>query len=99
MGGLLHDSVTRFVAQLIVILAAARVLGLIARRIGQPQVVAEIIVGVVLGPSVVGRLAPGPGGFACRRALRLRRARPAGRARRDLFTYLGARAESGGAAG
>ena len=38
------------------VLAACRVVGLVARRFGQPQVVAEMITGVLLGPSVFGLL-------------------------------------------
>jgi Kef-type K+ transport system membrane component KefB len=48
-----------FFLELAVILAACRVVGLLARRIGQPQVVGEMIAGVVLGPSLLGLLAPG----------------------------------------
>jgi Kef-type K+ transport system membrane component KefB len=55
---LVDDPLTRFIAQIVVIVAAARLLGRIARRFGQPAVVAEIIAGIVLGPSVLGWLAP-----------------------------------------
>lgn len=48
-----------FFLELAVILAVCRVVGLAARRIGQPQVVGEMIAGVVLGPSLLGVLAPG----------------------------------------
>jgi Kef-type K+ transport system membrane component KefB len=58
MDWLLHDSSTRFVAQVAVIVAAAQLVGRLARRIGQPIVVAEIVAGIALGPSVLGRLAP-----------------------------------------
>jgi Kef-type K+ transport system membrane component KefB len=47
-----------FFLQIAVILLACRVVGLIARRFGQPQVVAEMITGVLLGPSLFGWLAP-----------------------------------------
>ena len=47
-----------FFLQIAVILLACRVVGLIARRLGQPQVVAEMITGVLLGPSLFGWLAP-----------------------------------------
>lgn len=39
---------------LALILVAARVFGALARKVGQPGVVGEIIAGVVLGPSVLG---------------------------------------------
>jgi Kef-type K+ transport system membrane component KefB len=44
----------RFFLQLAVVLAACRVVGLGARFLGQPQVVAEMLTGVILGPSVFG---------------------------------------------
>ena len=44
----------RFFLQLAVVLAACRVVGLGARYLGQPQVVAEMLTGVLLGPSVFG---------------------------------------------
>jgi Kef-type K+ transport system membrane component KefB len=43
---------------LFAILAAAQVLGALARRIGQPPVVGEIVAGIVLGPSLLGALSP-----------------------------------------
>jgi Kef-type K+ transport system membrane component KefB len=48
----------RVFLQLAVLLAACRVVGRLARRFGQPQVVAEMITGVLLGPSLFGLLAP-----------------------------------------
>jgi Kef-type K+ transport system membrane component KefB len=47
-----------FFLQMFVILAAARVVGSLARRFGQPQVVGEMIAGVLLGPSLFGYFAP-----------------------------------------
>jgi Kef-type K+ transport system membrane component KefB len=44
--------------QLSVILATARVLAMLVRRLGQPPVVGEMIAGLVLGPLVFGALAP-----------------------------------------
>ena len=58
MTWLIDDPLTRFIAQIVVIVAAARLLGRVARRFGQPAVVAEIIAGIILGPSVLGWLAP-----------------------------------------
>lgn len=46
-------------AQLIVILIAARAVGYAASRIGQSRVVGEIVAGLVLGPSLLGVLFPG----------------------------------------
>lgn len=48
-----------FFLQLTVIIAACKLAGLAAQRVGQPQVVGEMIAGVVLGPSLLGRMAPG----------------------------------------
>ena len=48
-----------FFLQLAVILATCRVCGWVFRYFGQPQVVAERIAGVLLGPSLLGWLAPG----------------------------------------
>ncbi len=47
-----------FFAQLAIILLACRVVGAVAKRFGQPQVVAEMITGVMLGPSLFGWLLP-----------------------------------------
>jgi Kef-type K+ transport system membrane component KefB len=48
-----------FLLQIAVVLAAARVVGLAFRRIGQPQVVGEMVAGILLGPSLLGWAAPG----------------------------------------
>ncbi len=47
-----------FFLQLATILVTIRVVGLAARAFGQPQVVGEMITGVLLGPSLMGWLAP-----------------------------------------
>ena len=44
--------------QIIVILLAARVAGALVRRLGQPQVVGEMLAGIALGPSLLGAYAP-----------------------------------------
>ncbi len=49
----------RLFLQLAVILAVCRVVGWLVRPLGQPQVVAEMIAGVLLGPSLLGWVAPG----------------------------------------
>ena len=51
-------SVDRFLLLLAVILVAAKVLGELAERIGQPAVVGELIAGVILGPSIIGFVDP-----------------------------------------
>ena len=45
-----------FWAELLALLAVARLLGAAARRWGQPVVVGELAAGVLLGPSVLGGL-------------------------------------------
>ncbi len=47
-----------FFLQMFVILAVCRLVGALARRIGQPQVVGEMIAGVLLGPSLFGLCFP-----------------------------------------
>ncbi|MCX6882687.1 MAG: cation:proton antiporter, partial [Verrucomicrobia bacterium] len=48
----------QFFLQIAVILAVCQGVGLVARRFGQPQVVAEMIAGVLLGPSLLGLFWP-----------------------------------------
>jgi Kef-type K+ transport system membrane component KefB len=48
-----------FFLQLGVILLTCRLVGWIAARVGQPQVVAEMVAGFLMGPSLFGLLAPG----------------------------------------
>ncbi len=48
----------QFFFQIAVILAACQIVGAIAKRFGQPQVVAEMVTGVILGPSVFGLFWP-----------------------------------------
>src|ERR1700704_6573658 len=48
----------QFLLQLAVILLFCRLVGAIALRFGQPQVVAEMVAGVLLGPSLFGWLWP-----------------------------------------
>lgn len=54
----LHLAV-QFFLQLAVILLFCRLVGAIAVRFGQPQVVAEMLAGVLLGPSLFGLIWPG----------------------------------------
>jgi Kef-type K+ transport system membrane component KefB len=51
-------SVEQFLLLLAVILVAAKFLGELAERIGQPAVVGELLAGVLLGPSVIGLVDP-----------------------------------------
>jgi Kef-type K+ transport system membrane component KefB len=48
-----------FILQLIVIMIVARIMGYLFQIIGQPLVLGEIVAGLILGPSVLGSIAPG----------------------------------------
>ncbi|MFC4587156.1 cation:proton antiporter [Sphaerisporangium corydalis] len=39
---------------LVIVLGAARLLGLLAKRVGQPPVIGEIVAGILLGPTLLG---------------------------------------------
>lgn len=47
-----------FFLQIAVIIAASQLVGRLAQRVGQPQVVGEMIAGVLLGPSLFGLFLP-----------------------------------------
>jgi len=51
-------SLERLILSVGAILLAARALGWAFQRIGQPHVVGEMTAGIVLGPSLLGRLFP-----------------------------------------
>ena len=47
-----------FFLQMFFILGVCRIVGVVARRVGQPQVVGEMVAGVLMGPSLFGLLFP-----------------------------------------
>jgi Kef-type K+ transport system membrane component KefB len=49
----------QLVLQIAVILVAARVVGFLFQKINQPQVMGEMVAGILLGPSLLGWVAPG----------------------------------------
>ena len=51
------------ILQVVVILVAARTVGFLFRRIHQPQVVGEMVAGILIGPSLLGWVAPGVSSF------------------------------------
>jgi Kef-type K+ transport system membrane component KefB/nucleotide-binding universal stress UspA family protein len=55
---LLHGPLPLLIAQAIVVVGLSRAVGLLARRMRQPMVIAEIVAGIMLGPSLLGWLAP-----------------------------------------
>lgn len=55
----IHDEIVVLFVQLAILLLTARVLGEVARRLGQPSVLGEILAGIVLGPSLLSGFVPG----------------------------------------
>jgi Kef-type K+ transport system membrane component KefB len=58
MNGLTHTEITDIFLALGLLLAGARFFGEVAKRCHQPSVLGEILAGIVLGPTVLGTLAP-----------------------------------------
>ena len=54
-----HHHLLLLLLQLGLLLVVARLLGELARRFGLPSVVGELLAGIVLGPSLLGSIAPG----------------------------------------
>jgi Kef-type K+ transport system membrane component KefB/mannitol/fructose-specific phosphotransferase system IIA component (Ntr-type) len=48
-----------FLVQVSLLLGFSRIAGLLLRRIGQPAITGEILVGILLGPTLFGRMLPG----------------------------------------
>ncbi len=59
----LAHPLSRLFVQLLVIIAAARLTGAVFVRLGMPAVVGEMTAGILLGPSLLGHLAPQAFGF------------------------------------
>jgi Kef-type K+ transport system membrane component KefB len=59
----LADPLSRLLLQIVVIVVAARLAGMLFRRMGQPAVTGEMVAGILLGPSLLGLLFPGALGF------------------------------------
>lgn len=58
MAGLSHEQLTQFLLALGLLLGMARLLGELALRFHQPAVLGELLAGVLLGPTILGRFAP-----------------------------------------
>lgn len=54
----LTSTIGLLLLQIVVILVVARAVGALFRRLGQPAVIGEICAGIMLGPSLLGRLFP-----------------------------------------
>lgn len=55
-----HASILLYLLlDLAIIIIAARTFGAIAKKVGQPAVIGEVIAGIILGPTLLGRLFPG----------------------------------------
>lgn len=59
----LQSPLSILLLQVIVIVVAARILGKLFLRIGQPSVIGEMVAGILLGPSLLGLVAPGVQAF------------------------------------
>ncbi|MBD2328524.1 cation:proton antiporter [Alkalinema sp. FACHB-956] len=52
------DSIVLVLIQIVLVIALSRLVGLAFRRIKQPLVIGEIVAGIMLGPSLLGAVAP-----------------------------------------
>jgi Kef-type K+ transport system membrane component KefB len=53
------EALPQILLALVVVIGSARGLGLLFARVGQPPVIGEVVAGILLGPSLLGALAPG----------------------------------------
>lgn len=63
MQNLTQDNIMVFFLSLGLLLGAARVLGELAQRIHQPAILGELLAGLILGPTILGSLAPETSAF------------------------------------
>jgi Kef-type K+ transport system membrane component KefB len=57
------DTLLHVLLALVVIILVARVMAVVLGRLGQPPVIGEILAGIMLGPSLLGRVAPDGSAF------------------------------------
>lgn len=57
------DSLVHVLLALAVVIIVGRVLGTVLRRFNQPPVIGEVVAGILLGPSLLGRVAPEAAAF------------------------------------
>lgn len=55
---LTEEHILLLLVQIALLLGCARALGEVFRRMGQPSITAEILVGILFGPTIFGRIAP-----------------------------------------
>src|SRR5262245_4073359 len=53
------DALAHVLLALAAVVVTGRLLGVLFRRLGQPPVIGEVMGGILLGPSLLGRVAPG----------------------------------------
>jgi Kef-type K+ transport system membrane component KefB/nucleotide-binding universal stress UspA family protein len=58
VSNILHSPLALFMVQAALIIALSRVVGLVVGALGQPMVIAEIVAGILLGPSLLGLVSP-----------------------------------------
>ncbi|QRO00896.1 cation:proton antiporter [Archangium violaceum] len=58
MADLAHNPLSLLLVQLVIIIGLSRLIGRGARWLGQPLVIAEVLAGILLGPSLLGWVAP-----------------------------------------
>jgi Kef-type K+ transport system membrane component KefB/nucleotide-binding universal stress UspA family protein len=59
LAALIHSPLSLFIVQAALIIALSRVVGLVTAALGQPMVIAEVVAGILLGPSLLGIISPG----------------------------------------
>ncbi len=62
-GAAAPDALFHFLLALASVLALGALMGRLFKAVGQPAVIGEVIAGILLGPSLLGRIAPGLGAF------------------------------------
>ena len=53
-----HTQISLLFLHLAILIGLARLMGELMKRLGQPAVLGELLAGILLGPSVLGRWAP-----------------------------------------
>jgi Kef-type K+ transport system membrane component KefB/nucleotide-binding universal stress UspA family protein len=56
LAALFHSPLSLFIGQAALIIALSRLVGLAASKFGQPLVIAEVVAGILLGPSLLGAI-------------------------------------------